>query len=139
MGGEVKLPSDFVKDTSEKGLVVTWCPQLEVLAHRAVGCFITHCGWNSMMEAISFGMPVVGMPQFCDQTTNAHFVEHVWGVGVVTKVDEKGVSVKEEIERCIGEVMGGERGKQIKKNANRWKKLAKEAVDQNGSSDQSIR
>ncbi|CAL5331938.1 unnamed protein product [Camellia sinensis] len=133
-----KLPSGFVEETSEKGLVVTWCSQLEVLAHPAVGCFISHCGWNSTVEAISFGVPVVAMPQFLDQETNAHFVEQVWGVGVITKVDEKGVATTVEIERCVGEVMQGERGKEIKKNAMRWKELATEAVDESGSSDKYI-
>nr|ALO19898.1 UDP-glycosyltransferase 74AG1 [Camellia sinensis] len=135
---ESKLPSGFVEETSERGLIVTWCPQLEVLAHHAVGCFITHCGWNSTVEAVSFGVPVVAMPQFLDQTTNAHFLEQVWGVGVVAKVDEKGIATKEEIERCIGKVMKGKRGREIKKAAMQWKELAKEAVDEGGSSDKYI-
>ncbi|XAR64296.1 hypothetical protein NMG60_11024577 [Bertholletia excelsa] len=124
---ESKLPSNFPAETLEKGLVVTWCLQLEVLAHRAVGCFVTHCGWNSTMEAISLGVPVIAMPQFLDQMANAHYLEQVWGVGVRAKVDENGLATSEEIGRCIGEVMDGERGEEIKKNAMHWKELAKEA------------
>lgn len=56
---ESKLPDGFL---SEKGLVVQWCPQLEVLADEVVGCFVTHCGWNSTLEALSLGVPMVGMP-----------------------------------------------------------------------------
>lgn len=133
-----KLPSNFVEETIEKGLVVSWCPQLRVLAHNAVGGFMTHCGWNSTLEALSLGVPMVAMPQWTDQPTNAKFVEDVWKVGVRVKVDEKGFVKKEEIERCIKEVMEGERSKEIKKNSEKWKKLSREAIDQDGSSDKNI-
>ncbi|KAI3446604.1 hypothetical protein Pfo_003269 [Paulownia fortunei] len=76
---EAKLPSNFSEETSGKGLVVSWCPQLEVLAHEAVGCFVTHCGWNSTLEGLSLGVPMVAMPQWTDQSTNAKFVADVWG------------------------------------------------------------
>ncbi|KAL2544585.1 UDP-glycosyltransferase 74F2-like [Forsythia ovata] len=68
---EAKLPKNFSKETSKKGLIVSWCPHLEVLAHEAIGCFITHCGWNSTLEALSLGVPLVAMPQRTDQSTNA--------------------------------------------------------------------
>ncbi|KAG6732904.1 hypothetical protein I3843_01G192500 [Carya illinoinensis] len=135
---EKKLPSNFLQETAEKGLVVSWCPQLEVLAHEAAGCFMTHCGWNSTLEALSLGVPLVAMPQWTDQTTNAKFIVDVWKVGVRIKLDEKGIATKEEIEMCIKEVMEGERGKEMKKNSMRWKELAKEAVDEGGSSDKNI-
>ncbi|XP_043698657.1 UDP-glycosyltransferase 74F2-like [Telopea speciosissima] len=135
---ENKLPSNFVEETLEKGLVVSWCPQLEVLSHKAVGCFVTHCGWNSTLESLSLGVPMVGLPQWTDQPTNAKYIEDVWGMGLRAKVDEKGIAVKEEIEACISEVMEGEKGKEIKKNGIKWKELAKEAVDEGGSSDKNI-
>ncbi|KAA8532159.1 hypothetical protein F0562_006699 [Nyssa sinensis] len=133
-----KLPSNLKAETSEKGLVVNWCPQLEVLSHQAVGCFMTHCGWNSTLEALSLGVPMVAMPQWTDQTTNAKFVVDVWQAGVRVKVNEKGIVGREEIEVCIKEVMEGERGKELKRNAVKWKVLAKEAVDEGGSSDKNI-
>ncbi|KAF5466131.1 hypothetical protein F2P56_016084, partial [Juglans regia] len=135
---EKKLPSNFLQETAEKGLVVSWSPQLDVLAHRAAGCFMTHCGWNSTLEALSLGVPLVAIPQWTDQTTNAKFIVDVWKVGVRIKLDEKGIATKEEIEMCIKEVMEGERGKEMKKNSMRWKELAKEAVDEGGSSDKNI-
>ncbi|KAJ9173970.1 hypothetical protein P3X46_017052 [Hevea brasiliensis] len=120
------------------GLVVTWSPQLEVLAHKSVGCFLTHCGWNSILEALSLGVPMVAMPQWSDQPTNAKFVTDVWQVGVKVKADEYGIVTKEEIERCVREVMEGEKGNEIRKNSEKWKKLACMAVDEGGKSDKNI-
>ncbi|KAF9622965.1 hypothetical protein IFM89_035680 [Coptis chinensis] len=135
---ENKLPIRFKEATSEKGLVVTWCTQLEVLSHEAVGCFVTHCGWNSTVEAVSLGVPMIAMPQFLDQFTDAKFIEEVWEVGVRPKVDEKGLVAREDIEACIKQVILGERAENIKINASKLQKLAKEAVDEGGSSDRNI-
>lgn len=135
---EKKLPRKFVQETSEKGLILTWCPQLKVLAHRSVGCFMTHCGWNSVLEALSLGVPMVAMPQWTDQPTNAKFIADVWQVGVRVKMDEEGIVGKEEIEQCVRQVMEGETANEMRKNCQKWKKLAKEAVDEGGSSDKNI-
>lgn len=113
-------------------------PQLEVLAHDAGSCFVSHCGWNSTLEAISLGVPVVAIPQFLDQIVNAHFVEHNWNVGVVCKADENGFTCSDELERSINEVMHGVNGEEIKRNVVRWKELAKEAISEGGSSDKCI-
>ncbi|CAI9108459.1 OLC1v1008048C1 [Oldenlandia corymbosa var. corymbosa] len=79
---EGKLPRNFVAEVGEKGLIVKWCPQLEVLAHEAVGCFLTHCGWNSTLEALTLGVPMVVMPQSSDQWTNAKLIADVWQSGM---------------------------------------------------------
>ena len=132
-----KLPTKFVEETTERGLVVTWCPQLEVLSHKAVGCFMTHCGWNSTLKALSLGVPMVVMPQWSDQATNSKCVMDVWKVGIRVKVDDKGMVKREEIELCINEVMG-EKREEMKRNALKWNKLATEALDEGGSSDKNI-
>lgn len=133
-----KLPENFIQETKEIGLVVHWSPQLQVLAHKSVGCFLTHCGWNSTVEALSLGVPMVAMPMWTDQPTNAKYVADVWGVGVRVRKDENGIVRKEEIERCVSEVMEGERGEEIRRNCEKWKNLAKLAVDEGGSSDKNI-
>lgn len=133
-----KLPEEFMSKLSEKGLIVNWCPQLDVLAHQAVGCFFTHCGWNSTLEALSLGVPMVTMPQWSDQPTNAKFISDVWRTGVRVKVGENGVVNRDEIASSIREVMEEEKGVMLKENATKWKKLAKEAVDEGGSSDKNI-
>ncbi|KAJ0709913.1 putative UDP-glucuronosyl/UDP-glucosyltransferase, UDP-glycosyltransferase family [Helianthus annuus] len=134
-----KLPKGFpdVKIPS-KGLVVAWCRQLDVLAHESVGCFVTHCGFNSTLEAVSLGVPVVGMPQVSDQTTNAKLLDEIWGVGVRAKADENGIVRSETLVSCIKKIMEGERGVVARKNAAKWRELAKVAVDEGGSSENDI-
>ncbi|KAI3470321.1 hypothetical protein Pfo_026984 [Paulownia fortunei] len=132
---EEKLPKEFVHASCDKSLFVHWSPQLEVLSNKAVGCFFSHGGWNSTTEALSLGVPMVVMPQWTDQTTDAKLVQDVWGVGVRVRVDTDGIVRREEIEGCIREVMEGEKGKEMKRNASKWRDLAKEAVSEGGTSD----
>ncbi|XP_042047655.1 UDP-glycosyltransferase 74E1-like [Salvia splendens] len=131
---ESKLPDSF---SLEKGLVVGWCPQLEVLADEAVGCFVTHCGWNLMVEALSLGVPMVGMHQWSDQTTNSKLMADVWGVGIRAHPDQRCAVGGAEIVRCVKHVMEDEGGEEMR-SAEGWKRLAREAVDAGGTSDQNI-
>ncbi|CAN1852702.1 UDP-glycosyltransferase 74B1 [Linum perenne] len=111
----------------------------ELLAHEATGCFVTHCGWNSTLEALSLGVPMVAMPQWTDQVTNAKYVEDVWKVGVRAKEDESGIAGREEIGRCLKEVMlEGDRSMEIKEAAKKWRKKAVDAVSKGGDSDKEI-
>ncbi|OMO72426.1 UDP-glucuronosyl/UDP-glucosyltransferase [Corchorus olitorius] len=135
---ESKLPNNFKVEIGEKGLIVAWCPQLEVLKHESLGCFLSHCGYNSVLEALCLGVPMLAMPQWADQATNAKHVEDVWKIGIRPSLDEKGIVRKEVIKQCINEMMQGEMGKEMKKNADKWKNLAREAVDDGGSSDTNI-
>nr|GMC80291.1 UDP-glycosyltransferase 74E2-like [Ipomoea batatas]GMD99221.1 UDP-glycosyltransferase 74E2-like [Ipomoea batatas] len=125
---ETKLPKDFKSKTSEKGLIVEWCPQLQVLSHGATACFMTHCGWNSALEALMLGVPMIAVAQWADQHMNAKYVVDVWETGVRPKANQKGIVTKEEIKACIREVMEEEKGKRLKRNAVKWKGLAEEAV-----------
>ncbi|KAK3223245.1 hypothetical protein Dsin_010270 [Dipteronia sinensis] len=133
-----QLPKWFTDSTKEKGLIVSWCNQLEVLEHKAIGCFVTHCGWNSTLEGLSLGVPMVGVPQWADQLTDSKYIEEIWEVGVRAKEDDKGIVRKEEIINCLKQVMEGERSQEIKKNAIKWKKSAEKAVSEGGSSDKNI-
>lgn len=136
---EDKLPAKLMdQETQEKGLLVPWCPQPEVLAHKAVGCFVTHCGWNSTLEAISLGVPMVAVPLWTDQPTNAKCVEDIWRVGVRARVDGDGTVRRDEIERCIKMVMEGEKAVEINGNARKWRELAVKALMEDGSSNKSI-
>lgn len=135
---ENKLPIEFLNSIGETGLVVTWCNQLEVLAHQAVGCFVTHCGWNSTLEGLSLGVPMVCVTQGSDQPMNAKFVEDMWKMGVRAKKNEDGILTRQELEMCMEKVMDGEHSEEFKKNASEWRELAKRAVSVGGSSDMNI-
>ena len=79
---------------------------------------------------------MVAIPQWSDQPTNAKYITDVWHVGVIVNVNEKGIVTKEEVEKCIREVLESERSNTIRGNSNKWKKLAKTAVDIGGSSEE---
>nr|CAD1843041.1 unnamed protein product [Ananas comosus var. bracteatus] len=70
------------EEQDQKGMVVAWCSQIRVLNHAAVGCFVTHCGWNSTVESVAAGVPTVCVPQWTDQGTNAWLMAEEWGMGV---------------------------------------------------------
>ncbi|KAL3524783.1 hypothetical protein ACH5RR_013155 [Cinchona calisaya] len=135
---ESKLPVNFKSEVQEKGLVINWCPQLDVLAHKAVACFVTHCGWNSTLEALSSGIPLVAFPQMIDQMTNAKFVADVWQTGVRVQANDKGIVSIEEVEMRIREVTTCEKGQELRRNAEKWMELAQEAIAEGGSSQKSI-
>ncbi|KAH9726758.1 UDP-glycosyltransferase 74F2 [Citrus sinensis] len=125
-----KLPKGFVDEIGDKGLIVNWSPQIEVLSNKALGCFLTHAGWNSTIEALSLEVPMVAMPQWTDQPMDAKFIEDVWKVGVRVGVDGDGIVRRDDIESCIREVMEGESGREMKMNAKKWRDLAIEAVSE---------
>ncbi|XP_028796736.1 crocetin glucosyltransferase, chloroplastic-like [Neltuma alba] len=128
------------KGLEEKGRIVKWCNQVEVLSHRAVGCFVTHCGWNSSIESLVSGVPMVAFPLWTDQMTNAKLIEDVWKTGTRVKVNEEGVAESDEIRRCLDVVLGeGAKAVEMRNEAEKWKDLAKEAVKEGGSSHQNLR
>ncbi|OIV97469.1 hypothetical protein TanjilG_10993 [Lupinus angustifolius] len=129
-------------ELEQGGKIVKWCSQVEVLSHHSLGCFVTHCGWNSTMESLVCGVPVVAFPQWTDQTTNAKLIEDVWksGVRVDHELNEDGIVERDEIRKCLEVVMGsGEKGQELRRNSYKWKDLAKEAVKEGGSSDKNLR
>ncbi|PWA54376.1 UDP-Glycosyltransferase superfamily protein [Artemisia annua] len=130
-GGET-LEVSKIEEMKKQGMIVGWCSQVEVLSHQAIGCFVSHCGWNSTVEALAAGVPTVAFPQWTDQGTNAKMIEDVWKTGVrVRKREGHEVVDGKEIERCVKMVMGNE---EMRRNAEKWKDLARKAVNNGGSS-----
>ncbi|GMN42117.1 hypothetical protein TIFTF001_011329 [Ficus carica] len=123
---------DRVLASNYKGIVVEWAPQQEVLRHPSVGCFVSHCGWNSTVEGVSSGVPFLCWPNcFADQFVNQSYVCEVWGVGLGLERDENGVVSREEIRRKVERVMGDEEmiGKALE-----LKEMAHHCVKEGGTS-----
>lgn len=131
----------FMAELKQQGMIVKWCSQLDVLSHPSLGCFVTHCGWNSTMEGLVCGVPMVAFPQFSDQPTNAKLIEDQWKVGVRVKVNEEGIVGREEIKRCLDEIMGSEseKSEDLRMKAMKWKSKAREAGKEGGLSDMNLR
>ena len=129
-----------LEELEKLGKIVSWCPQMEVLSHPSLGCFVTHCGWNSTLESLVCGVPMVAFPQWIDQGTNAKLIEDVWKTGVRVKANNEGVVERDEIRRCLDLVMeDGENGEEMRRNANKWKDLGSEAVKEGGSSEKNFK
>ncbi|KAM4126778.1 hypothetical protein ACJW30_02G039700 [Castanea mollissima] len=123
------------EELEQMGMIVPWCSQVEVLSHPSLRCFVTHCGWNSTLESLVSGMPMVAFPHRLDQGTNAKLIEEVWKTGVRVMVNKDGIFEGDEIRRCLELVVGdGERGEAIRRNAKKWKELAMGAASEANSS-----
>uniref|UniRef100_A0A5B7A631 Glycosyltransferase n=1 Tax=Davidia involucrata TaxID=16924 RepID=A0A5B7A631_DAVIN len=124
------LPAEFLVETKERCLIVRWCQQELVLNHPSVGGFFTHSGWNSTIESLSAGVPMICLPFLGDQQTNCIYTCTEWGIGMEVGSDVK----RDEVEKLVRELMEGEEGKKLKNKAMEWKKMAEEATRPDGSS-----
>ncbi|PRQ48629.1 putative 7-deoxyloganetin glucosyltransferase [Rosa chinensis] len=129
-GDSVLLSEEFFEEIKDRGYIASWCPQEQVLAHPSVGVFLTHCGWNSTIESISEGVPVICWPFFAEQQTNCRFLCTDWGIGMEVNNDVK----RDEIKALVKEMLEGEKGMKMRQKAKEWKKKASEATAIGGSS-----
>ncbi|KAG1327465.1 UDP-glycosyltransferase 89B2 [Cocos nucifera] len=132
--GATAVPEGFEGRVAERGLVVRgWAPQVAILGHRAVTAFLTHCGWNSVLEAVTAGVAMLTWPMGADQFWNARLVVEEAGVGVALCDGADAVPDSDELARIVAELLG-ESGKGVKERAKELSRRALEAVKEGGSS-----
>lgn len=114
MDVEESLPDGFVEKMGERGRIVEgWAPQVRILSHRSVGGFLTHCGWNSIMESLNFSVPVIAMPMHLDQPVNARFLVEK-GLAVEVTRDGGGKFLRTAIARAVEEAFSGKKSEALK-------------------------
>eukprot|EP00262_Sarcandra_glabra_P001484 TRINITY_DN1159_c0_g4_i1.p1 TRINITY_DN1159_c0_g4~~TRINITY_DN1159_c0_g4_i1.p1 ORF type:complete len:516 (-),score=52.31 TRINITY_DN1159_c0_g4_i1:63-1466(-) len=137
------LPEGFEETIKDKGLIIRgWAPQILILDHPAIGGFVTHCGWNSTLEGVAAGVPMITWPLFAEQFHNQKLIVHVAKIGIEigdlvwSELGEEAVLVKrEEVANAVLKLMdGGEEGEEMRKRAKVMGEMAKKAVQEGGSS-----
>uniref|UniRef100_R7W5F0 Glycosyltransferase n=1 Tax=Aegilops tauschii TaxID=37682 RepID=R7W5F0_AEGTA len=129
-GDKAVLPEEFLAETKDRGIFLSWCPQEQVLGHPATGLFLTHSGWNSTLESICADVPMVCWPFFAEQTTNCRYACAEWGIGLEIDSDVR----REEVARLVLEATDGEKGKDMRAKATMWKEKAEAAAEAGGTS-----
>ncbi|CAL4970001.1 unnamed protein product [Urochloa decumbens] len=130
-GGLAALPPDFTAETAGRCRLSPWCSQELVLRHPAVGCFVTHSGWNLTTESLAAGVPMVCWPGFADQYTNCRCVCEARGVGVRLDAEVR----RDQVAQRVREVMESD---EMRRNAARWKAEAAAATSPGGSSQENL-
>ncbi|KMZ64541.1 Flavonoid glucosyltransferase, family GT1 [Zostera marina] len=129
-GETAVLPEDFLEMTKGTSMMTSWCSQEDVLSHPAIGGFLTHCGWNSTLESIYCGVPMLCWPFFAEQPTNCRYSCKEWGVGLEIDKDVK----RAQVTSLIIELMDGEKGNRMRREAQGWKAKAIKATQKGGTS-----
>lgn len=130
------LPNGFSEKTSGHGKIVAWAPQLQVLGHPAVGVYVTHCGFNSLMESILCGVALIARPLLGDNMINCRLVEEVWKIGMRVK---DGKFTKCGTMKALDSIMFSQKGKEMRDSVGILKSRLLESTGPNGSSTQNFK
>ncbi|OIT38495.1 PREDICTED: UDP-glycosyltransferase 86A2-like [Nicotiana attenuata] len=130
------LPDDFQGETHGRGLIIPWCCQKQVLTHTAIGGFLTHCGWNSILEAIWCQVPLLCFPLLTDQFTNRKLVVDDWNIGL--NLCDKNPITKDEVLEKIHQLMYGKSSDEFRNSIKKVKKTLENALGDGGSSERNL-
>ncbi|KAL8146081.1 hypothetical protein AgCh_003993 [Apium graveolens] len=128
------LPEGYIENTGERCHIVKWAPQKLVLAHSAVGGFWSHCGWNSTLESICEGKPMICRPFYVDQKVISRYLSYVWKIGLELewRLDRK------NIESVIRRLFGDKEGDEMRGRATEIKEKIESCMSAGGSSSDSL-
>ncbi|KAL1215791.1 UDP-glycosyltransferase 73B3 [Cardamine amara subsp. amara] len=129
------LPEGFEERVKEKGMIIRgWAPQVLILDHQATGGFVTHCGWNSILEGVAAGIPMVTWPVEAEQFYNEKLVTQVLRTGVSVGARKNVKVMGDVVDKAVREVLVGEEAEERRRRAKKLAKMAKAAVEEGGSS-----
>lgn len=135
------LPNGYESEIKNKGMVIHWCCQIDVISNPAIGGFLTHCGWNSILEGIWCSLPMLCYPLLTDQFTNRKLVVDDWNIGL-NLIDHNGIDIankpmitRNEVVEKINRLMGsGPYADELRKNVKEIRKMLENALSSNGTS-----
>nr|GMD07171.1 scopoletin glucosyltransferase-like [Ipomoea batatas] len=141
------MPEGFEERMEGRGLIIRgWAPQVLILDHEAIGGFLTHCGWNSVLEGVAAGVPMLTWPLSSEQFLNELQVTQILKIGVrvgarawTRRTDSRAPINRENIEAAVKELMIGEEAEKRRSRAIVLGNMAKKAVEPGGSSDTDLR
>ncbi|PIA35640.1 hypothetical protein AQUCO_03500178v1 [Aquilegia coerulea] len=129
------LPEGFLDRTKNRGLVLkSWAPQVEVLNHESVGGFVTHCGWNSVLEAVCANVPMIGWPLYAEQRLNRVCMVEELKLALPMEEAKDGFVSASEVEKRVRQLMESEEGKVVREQTFKMSEGAKAAMSEGGSS-----
>uniref|UniRef100_A0A453CZ08 Glycosyltransferase n=1 Tax=Aegilops tauschii subsp. strangulata TaxID=200361 RepID=A0A453CZ08_AEGTS len=129
------FPEGFLHRTKERALVVmSWVPQQAVLAHGAVGGFVTHCGWNSVLEAVMAGVPMLAWPLYAEQHTNKVFLVEEMRLAVAIEGYDKEMVEAQEVAVKVRWLIESDGGRELRQRTLAAMRQVKEALDDGGES-----
>ncbi|KAI3920225.1 hypothetical protein MKX01_017882 [Papaver californicum] len=133
------LPEGFIERTKKLGLVVpSWAPQVQIFSHVSTGGFLSHCGWNSTLESVVHGVPLIAWPLFAEQKMNALMLTEDLKVALRPKANQQGIIGRDEISRVVKGLMEGEEGKRLRCKMRNLKDASASVLVENGSSSKAL-
>nr|APR64105.1 hypothetical protein [Populus tomentosa] len=138
------LPQGFLDRTAKIGKVIGWAPQVEILSHSAVGGFASHCGWNSILESLRFGVPLATWPLYAEQQFNACQMVIELGLAVEIKMDYRNdfygdneiIVSSDDVLKAIKSVM--EENSEVRKKVKEMSRVSEKTLVDGGSSFSSL-